>query len=59
MTITDELLARLADKAIKNPAESNRYNLRDVVRELMAETGISAADARRIVRNWDRRLRRY
>lgn len=51
--ITTELMNRIVDK-VKGP--DNVFNLLDVERELIAEIGISADDAKRIVRAWDRTM---
>ena len=51
--ITAEMIDRIVEK-VKGP--DNRFSLRDVERELAAETGISLQDARRAVRARDRKM---
>jgi len=51
--ITVQQLKRIKEK-VKKP--DNSIDLRDIQRELVAETGMSAKDARRIVRAWDRQM---
>ena len=53
MKITCDEMGRLVEKVMK---PDNSFDLRDVERELVAETGMSAKDAKRVVRAWDRQM---